>query len=135
MLLLSYIFDHLEESNQIITMLTLLRVLRILRMTRLIRAVRFMNVFRCSAECDGTPSSKAGGVSGHGCTSTFRPFLRGPQTGYLINARCCSSALLPIFGEGSPTKIDYCTKCTLILTSALEDLEQVRICINPGRLV
>ena len=37
--------------------------------------------------------------------------------------RSTSSALLPTFlGEGSPTKIDYRTKGTLILTSLLEDL-------------
>ena len=32
------------------------------------------------------------------------------------------SALFPFFGEGSPTKIDYRRKGTLILTSLLEDL-------------
>ena len=37
-----------------------------------------------------------------------------------------SSALLPFFGwEGSPTKIDYIKKGTLILTSLLEDLDKL----------
>ena len=36
--------------------------------------------------------------------------------------RPLSSALLPFFGEGSPTKIDYRKKGSLILTSLLEDL-------------
>ena len=39
-------------------------------------------------------------------------------------ARSPSSALLsPFLGEGSPTKIDYRKRGTLILTSLLEDLE------------
>ena len=38
--------------------------------------------------------------------------------------RSPSSALLPFLGEGSPTKIDYRKKGTLILTSPLEDLDQ-----------
>ena len=38
-------------------------------------------------------------------------------------SRSPSSALLPLFlGEGSPTKIDYRKKGTLILTSLLEGL-------------
>ena len=37
-------------------------------------------------------------------------------------ARSPSSALLPFFGEGSHTKIDYRKKGTLLLTSLLEDL-------------
>ena len=42
-------------------------------------------------------------------------------------ARSPSSALLPLFlGEGSPTKIDYRQKGTLILTSLLEDLKSKR---------
>ena len=36
--------------------------------------------------------------------------------------RSPSSALLPFFGEGFPTKIDYRKKGTLILTSLLDDL-------------
>ena len=36
--------------------------------------------------------------------------------------RSPNSALLLFFGEGSPTKIDYRKKGTLILTSLLEDL-------------
>ena len=36
-----------------------------------------------------------------------------------------SSSLLPFFGEGSPTKIDYRKKGTLILTSLLEDLDKL----------
>ena len=41
-------------------------------------------------------------------------------------ARSPSSALLPtFFGEGSPTKIDYRKKGTLIPTSSLEDLRGV----------
>ena len=37
-------------------------------------------------------------------------------------SRSPSSALLPVFWEGSPTKINYREKGTLILTSLLEDL-------------
>ena len=38
-------------------------------------------------------------------------------------ARSPSSVLShPFFGEGSPTKVDYSKKGTLILTSPLEDL-------------
>ena len=39
----------------------------------------------------------------------------------LYGVRSPSSALLPFFGEGSPTKIDY-RKGTLILTSLRQDL-------------
>ena len=35
-----------------------------------------------------------------------------------------SALLSPFLGEGSPTKIDYRKKGTLILTSLLEDLEK-----------
>ena len=43
-------------------------------------------------------------------------------------SRLCSSALLsPFLGEGSPTKIDYRKRGTLILTSLLEDLAEVWI--------
>ena len=42
-----------------------------------------------------------------------------------------STALLPFFGEGSPSKIDYRKKTgTLILTSLLEDLVQVEPTVN-----
>ena len=46
---------------------------------------------------------------------------------YSNKTRSPSSALLPfLFGGGSPTKIDYRKKVgTLILTSVLEDLENV----------
>ena len=42
----------------------------------------------------------------------------------------------PFFGEGSPTKIDYRKKGTLILTSLLEDLvvfalSVTTICLHP----
>ena len=37
-------------------------------------------------------------------------------------SRSPSSALYPFLGEGSPTKMDYRKKGTLILTSLLEDL-------------
>ena len=40
----------------------------------------------------------------------------------VVSSRPPSSALLPFVGEGSPTKIDYRKKGTLILTSLLEDL-------------
>ena len=40
-------------------------------------------------------------------------------------ARSPSSALLPFLGEGSPTKIDYREKGTLVLTSLLEDLVEI----------
>ena len=39
-----------------------------------------------------------------------------------FSTRSPSSALLPFLGEGSPTKIDYRKKGTLILASLLEDL-------------
>ena len=52
----------------------------------------------------------AGGRGGAGWVGHLLP---GPQV---------SSALLPFFGEGSPTKIDYGKKGALILTSLLEDL-------------
>ena len=42
---------------------------------------------------------------------------------FLTTARSASSALLPFLGEGSPTKIDYRKKGTLILTTLLEDLD------------
>ena len=38
----------------------------------------------------------------------------------LVYARSPSSALYPFLGEGSPTKIDYRKKGSLILTSLLE---------------
>ena len=44
--------------------------------------------------------------------------------------RSPSSAILPFFGEGSPTKIDYRKKGTLILTSLLEDLGEVLKMLN-----
>ena len=40
-----------------------------------------------------------------------------------------SSTLLPFLGEGSPTKIDYGKKGTLILSSLLEDLDHVKVAI------
>ena len=40
----------------------------------------------------------------------------------LTSARSPSSALLPVFGEGSRSKIDYRQKGTFILASLLEDL-------------
>ena len=39
--------------------------------------------------------------------------------------RSPSSAVLPFFGEGSPTKVDCRKKGTLILTSLLEDLVSI----------
>ena len=51
------------------------------------------------------------------------PRLGGPkQLRPTLLSRSFSSALLPFFGEGSPTKIDCSKKGTLILTSLLEDL-------------
>ena len=47
-------------------------------------------------------------------------------------ARSPSSALLPLFGEGSPTKIDYRNKSALILTSLLEHLGRDVTCRNPA---
>ena len=45
-----------------------------------------------------------------------------PEVRMDFRSRCPSSALLPFFGEGSTTKIDYREKGTLVLTSLLEDL-------------
>ena len=50
------------------------------------------------------------------CPSTPQTIAPPSQT------RSPSIALLPFFGEGSPTKIDYRKKGTLSLTSLLEDL-------------
>ena len=50
-------------------------------------------------------------------------------------SRCPSSGLVHFFGgEGSPTKIDYRKKGTLILTSLLEDLVCTSQCGEPGKL-
>ena len=58
-----------------------------------------------------------------------------------VSARSPSNALLPCFfgGEGSPTKIDYRKKGTLILTALLEDLvrkarNEPFICLLPGEM-
>ena len=49
--------------------------------------------------------------------------------------RSPSSALLPLLGEGSPTKIDYRKKGTLILTCLLEDLVKVSTAVQLKRMV
>ena len=41
--------------------------------------------------------------------------------------------LTPVLGEGSPTKIDYGKKGTLVLTSLLEDLTSKRAGITKKR--
>ena len=46
---------------------------------------------------------------------------RATQASLGCFSRSPSGALLPFFGEGSPTKIDYRKKGILILTSPLED--------------
>ena len=48
-------------------------------------------------------------------------------------ARSPSSSLF--LGEGSPTKIDYRKRVTLIPTSLLEDLDVVKILLSPIPLV
>ena len=48
------------------------------------------------------------------------------QSGCVFKTRSPSSAFYSFFGEGSPTKIDYRKKASLILTSLLEDLERFR---------
>ena len=59
-----------------------------------------------------------GGESGLG------PLLEGWVAYFETHIYCRSPSIadLPFFGEGSPTKIEYRKKGTLILTSLLEDL-------------
>ena len=58
--------------------------------------------------------------------SFFLPFFFSFSLTFLhcIYTRSASS------GEGSPTKIDYRKKCTLVLTSLLEDLVYIYMCLS-----
>ena len=46
---------------------------------------------------------------------------------YIYTGSPSGALSLPFFGEGSPTKIGYSKKGTLILTSLLEDLVYIYI--------
>ena len=71
--------------------------------------------------CGMTTSDARRSMLGCRCGSTGT--YRIPHV--VTQTRSPSSALLsPLLGEGSPTKIDYSKKATLILTSLLEDLEK-----------